>query len=948
MLSVKSTVYDAGNSLECLETIITVGKQNIIEEQEEKPLLPPNEFSASNVKTELMAVSDVMIIIDVSDFMREYVEFAMDGVKLLVGNLLGVGSGNEIKRIKPVVFKWNEYFDSRENINNFGGKSNYVLMMNCLKETLEHSRGKFAIVLIAAGNDNVNKPEQIFNELEQLRAVIDKQHVDIHCIGVGDEHDVIILDNFARMATGQCTYQVASVGQNITDKIAGLSARLNTPTVRINYRLNGKLYRAFANYETTNDDYTVTSRIFGKISNKESFDTSGDPLRSKESVEMLLANGEYQQTLDFTPSDLCVGIDKNVLSNIVPGSLIVKMYGIKLQLDSICACLKYEMFESVLKAFRNELEVHGLAIKKLLGDVRVYISDVGFGELEFLNSLLTYHNMLSEQYSRGLTNVHEYGEDMKGTIDIKLSDYSRLVAIGFSCGINDMEEKYSKRDFIQYRADINLHKQLKLIASPHLITEDMFMKRKKFPAIVEGDDSLYTMIADPQNMSEEIALQLVAGYNGNLSDLPLDIALPKENVIAAINDTVKTGKLHDMFKNNIDWLLGAVRYVNCNEISLHDVYQLAAKLTFTRSLTKEMATTPAIKFCEQLITQIGVNERHYSGKLDEVKTYRSKLTSKNLELQAQSVIIDELKKAGIKHIKPQGKRSANINPTNNSASNTKINIPPSEMQTYVLNFIGFINSKCSPLANINTHTDFDAYYVEWFRSSISDRLKVFAELYPDIITFDSSIDPFQTIIPGAQALLRSSIVVNIIKQYINNEKKKILGEIDKADRDEKIKAFVATDRVYSAAGLLRGAFLGVNLSKYLGTLCEAAHGSRLGKNPKVPLLAEKLYMIITGRLVLKTGTGEVISSPTTEHTKSIILVEDIPLHCHQRRFTSQDTFNACSGFSEKMTRDQKVKHMNRYAATFCVDSPIATWKLGHKKKRLVKAMIGDLVNTEYV
>lgn len=917
MLSVKSTVYDAGNSLECLESVITVVKQNIIEEQEEKPLLPPNEFSASNVKTELMAVSDVMIIIDVSDFMREYVEFAMEGVKLLVGNLLGVGSGNEIKRIKPVVFKWNEYFDSRENINNFGGKSNYVLMMNCLKETLEHSRGKFAIVLVAAGNDNVNKPEQIFNELEQLRAVIDKQHVDIHCIGVGDEHDVIILDNFARMATGQCTYQVASVGQNITDKIAGLSARLNTPTVRINYRLNGKLYKAFCD--------NLTARIFGKISNKDS-------------VEILLANGEYQQTLNYTPSELCVRVDKNTLNNIVPGSLAVKMYGIKLQLDSICVCLKYEMLESVLKDFRNELEVHGLAIKKMLDDVRVYISDVGFGELEFLNTLIAYHKTLSEQFSRELTN---------GIIDIKLSDYSRLVALGFACGIGNLDEKYSKSDFIQYRADINIHKQIVLIASPHLITEDMFMKRKKFPSIVNDVlNEPYTMIADPQNMHEEIALQLIAGYytapQEHLSDLPLDIGLPKETITAAINDTINTGQLHYLFKNNIDWFLGAARYIKCNST---EIYALAAKLTFTHSLTKEMASTPAVKFCEQLMTQIGVHERHYSGKLAEIKTYRSKITSKNLELQAQSIILNELKKAGIKHIKPQGKRNATISAAK-PESNTKINIPPSEMQDYVLNFIGFINSKCAPSGS-------DSYYAEWFRSSLSDRLKVFAELYPDIIadplqSCEATKESTATVVdPLRRCFATKESIHAIIKQYINNEKKKILGEIDKADRDEKIKAFVATDKVYSAAGLLRGAFLGVNLSKYLGTLCEAAYGSRLGKNPKVPLLAEKLYMIITGRLVLRTDNGEIVSAHTSDPTKSIILVEDIPLHHHQRRFTSQDTFNACVGFSDKMTRDQKVKHMNRYAATFCVDSHLV-WKLGHKKKRLAKAMIGDLIDTKYL
>lgn len=93
----------------------------------------------------------------------------------------------------------------------------------------------------------------------------------------------------------------------------------------------------------------------------------------------------------------------------------------------------------------------------MLDDVRVYISDVGFGELEFLNTLIVYHKTLSEQFSRELTN---------GIIDIKLSDYSRLVALGFACGIGNLDEKYSKSDFIQYRADINIHKQIVLIASP--------------------------------------------------------------------------------------------------------------------------------------------------------------------------------------------------------------------------------------------------------------------------------------------------------------------------------------------------------------------------------------------------------------------------------------------------------------------------------------------------
>lgn len=906
-LATASTISDAGNGLSCLETVISVKLAEQPEVTPDENVALSNESSdkiMEKVKTGLFALGDVMIIVDVSDFARDYLPFIMEGLDNLKTDK------------KPVVIKWNEYFDGRDIDNvSKGGKSNFVLMLNCLRETLEFSRGKFCVVVICAGNDNMNEAASIFSELDQLRAIIDKQHVDIHCIGIGDQHDVIILDLLARMATGRSTYQTASGGDNIVNRITSLAATINKPSLRVNYRIDGKLYKADV------DDLT-TSRIFGKFS-------------KDQKIEILLANGEYQKTAEFSPEELCISV--NAVDGVMSRKNILRR--IKLQLDPICNCLKYEMTENILAEFRNELTAYGVEIKNILAEIKSQIENVDIGELQFITDIITYHDKLTSQYSNQLMTT----TDGKGIINVSMENYSRLVSIGFACGGHHSVSVPDKTQCIQYyntlsrlhsnrSADNTLSRNSnnkQYVVLPETISVDMFEKHKKFPQLFETKvgDALFYYPADQSELTETYInslLRIMA--SSNLSESPIyfkdKFYTPEDTRI--YDELIK---IIDEERGHVDLIIGAIKYVcewkKCagvdDVISFEKgAYDRAAQLTFERSLTGEMSSMPGVKLCEHLIALIGVNQKHYSEKLNAVKAARSKITAKNLELQAQSMILNELKSKNIKHIKPQGKRSTG-GTVEVSTAPIVSKIASDEMQKYCMNFIGFINSKGNASGD---------RYQDWFRSHLYERLISFVKLYPDIF-------------PGVEAAsvndLAAHCVNNIIKQYISNEKKKILGENDKADRDEKIKAFVTTDRIYAAAGLLRGAFLGVNLSKYLGTLCEAVADGKI----KVPLLAEKLYMIITGRLVLGSN-GVALTSPPRSDDKinSILLVEDMPLHVYQK------PLGRSNGQYEDLTRSQRVKHINKLAANN-TQKP-GQWVLGKKKRRLVKSMIGPHTDISFI
>jgi len=1063
-VSVNSHIINIGEEYTCLESTILISEDyemvpnEEIEQGESKGDIY-REFDPTTIKTDLASLSNVMIVVDVSDFATDYLPSVRDGVGGLINHMHQYGVNTNTNMRAPVVFCWNEYFESRnptncdtatnlELINGIGkgavsrGKSNFVLMMDCLRESLEFSRGKFAIVVISAGNDNVNESNAIFRGLENLRAVVDKQHVDIHCVGIGGQHDMIILDNLARMATGRGTYQTASTSITITDCISILWREICTPSVRINFSIMGmgasdstpdthatpKLYRANVDRSTTiytvdpnnvsstvSDITKITARMFGKVSSFKSAE-----------IKLILAGGEYQQTGDFTPADrnITVTLDESAQANRVDNIhlILTKLKHIRLQLDAITNCLKYEMSENTLREFRNELTVHGSALQAL--NIKDMINGFDLVELKFVNDLFVYFSLLSSMYEQDLVNSSGGGGDdndeKKGVVSVSMEDYSKITALAFSCEIGSLATlddnaliTLAEFDSSHTLADVKCitytHKNGTIRVSG-VIDLATYIRCKLFPDLVaciglppvqfyvypvmlrgEYYTILHKYFPDRFSTSSETYLRLLAVDNhpSDISELLFNHCPQFEKSVnnaviqlsgmqtmpyeAFERSDLFKASLHDIPNPDVAMFIGAINYVSgrlsvergverANEFKTR-CYKRAALFAYKRALKKEFAQIASVKLCEILVVTLGVREDLYKGKLDAVRANTSHANKKHLELQAQAAIIEEMKKRGFKYIKPQGKRtvgaSGKSGATNDKANATR-KITPEEMKKYTTALISFITTRFLD-AGKEFGAIFHTAYTEWISDpgANGERLTAFARHYSDLF---SSVD--DSIITERNTV-SADMVNKVIQHYISDEKKKIMQEGERADRNEKIMAFVTTDRVYAAAGLLRGAYLGVNLSKYLGTLCEAAFAREF----KVPLLEEKLSMIISGRLITDSKTGRVLCKNSFDTLdNSLLLVEDMPLHIRQEPFTYDDMIKARE-IADKTTRDKfpklyspapllhttgiKEDHirglMHFYINKYAVEEKrvnFGYWKLGAKKSRLVRRMLGGLIDED--
>lgn len=943
----------------CLETLIKLVRSphedpttSQTTDGESEKYKPDLDNAIANTRTELLADSDILIIADRSDFARDYGEAITEGIDALVGKVKSIphsGLSGEGGVVNPsprasVVFNWNEYFDSRDLSKGvcMNGKLNFALMMNCLADTLEYSRGKYTIIIICAGNDNVNDSRELYSSLEKLTAVVNKHHVDIHCIGVGAYQDVIMLDSLMRIATCSGSYRSATSANNLTSCITNMYEIIAKPSVRVNYEItplapqsDAKLYKADVRCVSCNGDteFVFSARLYGK------FDTD---FLANNKIRLLIANGAYQQILDYDESSLSVE-----LTPIMSGANNIATYlgRLKLQLDAICNCLKYEMNQSLLEEFRMELDDHLYELNNILHSRDIYSIGTpthGINELALLDELFVYVDLLIAQYKEQLVN---------GVLNVSIDDYCRILNTSSICQqysqLTEGQNSQSEEVCIQYtitNGRVRIHDTISL---------GDFELQRKYPRLFKRlgiyvNNSM--LIYRTNSGSFDDMLLVMSGIVVNEANSLFEAAIKSrkntQDVALAINDLIADngrdfGNASHAIRDLVR-LSGAVNYLGyCGDNSEgygNDAYsaakQIASIIAFRLSLRREMASEAnhRVKLCEILIAHMKVNENIYKDKLDSVRTKRGNINSKNIELQAQSEIINEMKSRKFKYIKPHGKRNAStpkVIQGKVASVNWENRVTKEEMSSYVtaLNeYITIISGKCSNIPELGT------WYKDWVVSpqSLKSRVSIFAELYPGI--FHSELD--------------EATVKNIIGSYIAAEKKKILDGNDKFDRNEKIKVFVTTDKIYAAAGLLRGAFLGVNLSQYLGTLCEAVNAGEI----KVPLIAEKLSMIITGKLITNAATGETVNFPDMEKRETVginelVLVEDIDLHVRQRGITYSDHPKYRETMNNCITKKQMVNAINKYS----VDSKrekSGVWILGKKKRSLVGRMLAGKVSNE--